>query len=216
MLHQSQLLSHLTQRLTEPLPGIDAQLKLAPSFRPNEPPPQGAKSSAVLALISYESNWKITFIVRASGNTNDRHAGQISFPGGKHDPNTDANLLETALRETLEEVGIPSHHINILGALTQLYIPVSNFNVQPFVGYLPASLANFVPESNEVADIITASLADLRQQPIKNKMIDVFFGGKLINREIPYLDLQGHTLWGATAMIISELLEVLPSDFDTF
>lgn len=199
---------HLEKALQTPLPGREAQYKMAHAVRHNMPsPPKDARIACVMILL-YPKNEAlyVTLIERMSTKKKgDRHSGQISFPGGKLE-SSDASLLDGALRETEEEVGIDSKKIQTLGALTDLYIPVSNFLVYPFVGYLPEQ-AQFVLQPTEVQSILETPL-DLLQNPATTQLTNIQIPeGTLKN--VPYYNVFGHTVWGATAMILSEFLAVL-------
>ena len=129
------LIEQLEAGLKQPLPGQEVQYQMAHVVRRRvEPPPTYAKQAAVLALFyPLKERWHLVFIERQASHADDRHAGQISFPGGRQEP-SDASLQETALREAEEEVGLDISQVNVLGRLTHLYIPVSNYLVNPFVG----------------------------------------------------------------------------------
>lgn len=132
------------------------------------------------------------------------HSGQVSFPGGKQDIQ-DADLRTTALREANEEVGLISSEVEIIGSLTPLYIPVSNFNVYPFVGYADKEPVYNLSE-REVDAIIEVPVRELFL-PESKTVIDItspVLKGKLKNVKA-YRLAEGHIIWGATAMIISEL-----------
>jgi len=129
-------IQNLKHRLSQPLPGKNTQAEMSPSSKRTAAiAPDDARIACVLALF-YPKNEKlhIVLIERAGSNPNDRHRGQISFPGGKLEE-SDTSLLAGALREAEEEVGVKSNDIQVLGALTELYIPVSKFKV-----YLPQTL----------------------------------------------------------------------------
>jgi 8-oxo-dGTP pyrophosphatase MutT (NUDIX family) len=158
----------------------------------------------MILLYPAENQWNITYIKRTSHNPHDRHAGQISFPGGKKDHDDHSNLA-CALRETEEEIGVDRRQINVLGSLSSLYVHVSNFLVYPFVGFLEQEPV-FIPQDSEVADILTPSLDYLNND--KNlKKGDISARGTII-KDMPYFDLNGKVLWGATAMITSEFLTI--------
>lgn len=133
------------------------------------------------------------------------HSGQVAFPGGKKE-DSDQDLLETALRETKEEIGVDPSIVEVLGPLTQLYIPPSNFLVTPVVGvsrYKPS----MTPDEREVHDILEVDIELLKDDTIAGvKTIKARPG---IEFESPYYDVYGRTVWGATAMMISELREIL-------
>ena len=136
------------------------------------------------------------------------HGGQISFPGGKQE--AEESLKETALRETFEEIGVAPDKIQVLGEITQIYIPPSNFLVSPFVGFVDFEPV-FTPEVKEVEEIIEVKISDLTDDSnIKQKKIKV---GKYTETpvliDVPYFDLNHNTVWGATATILSEVRQML-------
>ena len=133
------------------------------------------------------------------------HSGQIAFPGGKKEK-SDFDLVQTALRETEEEIGVNHNSINIIGKLTRLYIPPSNFDVQPVVAYTE-SIPEFVLEKNEVDSILEINIEDfLNSKNIMHKK--VLSRNNLRLRVICYF-IQNKIIWGASAMILSEFIEVL-------
>ncbi len=190
------------------LPGLAAQLQLAIiGRRAFEYIPKNAKQAAVCAVLYPEKvdRFRIAYIQRTV-HEKDRHSGQISFPGGQVEK-LDVDLRHTALRELLEETGIEAHNHQILGSLTSLYIPVSNFQVHPFVIGLPTKPSVF-KQDDEVDDIFGYGIYRLLNLPILYKTIS---GGEFTIKRAPYFDLDGRTLWGATAMMTNELLEVIRS-----
>lgn len=202
------MIDHLRHQLTQALPGRSAQYKMAHAVRVNYPPPPADARVACVMVLLYpvDSNWHIVLIERMSSNPNDRHGGQISFPGGGLEAE-DHSLEACALREANEEVGVKVEDIKILGKLTDLYIPVSNFQVHPFVGkidYRP----EFIPQPSEVKSIVEVPLAHL-QDPATLAKIDMDVSPKIKLKNVPYYKVQDHVVWGATAMMLSEFLEVL-------
>ncbi len=202
------LIKELKQKLTDPLPGPDAQYKMAHAVRrSNVPPPENARLAAVLALLyPKQADWHLVLIERVSTNPNDRHSGQISFPGGKHEPE-DTSLFQTAIREAEEEVGVSANSIQELGSLTELYIPVSNFLVHPFVGYLDHT-PTFKPQVSEVQSIIEVPF-DYFFDKANIQFTDLQIRNGLTLRRVPYYNVADKILWGATAMMLSELIEVM-------
>lgn len=204
---QDSVIQTLQRRLKDPLPGKTAQFKMASAVRQEITPPEDARRAGVLALLyPKQQEWHICLIQRVSSNPNDRHKGQISFPGGRYD-DEDGTLEQTAIREAYEEVGVLPQEVNILGPLTQLYIPVSNFLVDPFVGFTN-NRPEFIPQPTEVADILEVPLAQF-QDPATIQQIDLELAPQLILRDVPHYAIQGKVVWGATAMMISELMEML-------
>ena len=198
----------LKNKLSTILPGVIAQNKMLPSMRlPDELLDKNRtanrKHGAVLILLyEKDKNLHTCFIKRAEdGGT---HSGQIGLPGGKHEQN-DENCIQTALREAEEEIGINSCDVEVLGELTKLYIPVSNYSVLPVVGKLDYE-PFFIPNKSEVNFVIEAKISELIDE--KNLKIKEF-NPHSMKITAPCFALNGHLIWGATAMIISEFLEVI-------
>jgi 8-oxo-dGTP pyrophosphatase MutT (NUDIX family) len=206
-------LQHFTEKLqaqlSKPLPGKKAQFRMAPyerilqaaAFKLIKQPVK----SAVLVLF-YEKEDRIHLVLILRKKYLGVHSAQVSFPGGKQDPE-DQDLEHTALRETEEEVGVKKEDIHIIGPLTDLYIPPSNYLVQPYVGYLKQAPV-FKPEPKEVEEVIEAPLTMLMDDAIIGKK-KIKVSARNLKIKYPYFDVKGHTVWGATAMMLSELKEVL-------
>ncbi len=196
----------LEQKLSEPLPGEAAQLKLEPPTRRNynlDPVSANAKLSSVLILF-FPENGKIKLTLIQRPEYDGVHSGQIAFPGGKME-DFDKSLMETALRETFEEIGVLPETIKIIGKLSQLYIPPSNFLVEPFVGFV-YKMPDFKAEPAEVSEIVMVDLDDLlNESSFQFKEINT----RGFNKEVPCYFVNKKIIWGATSMIISELLEVI-------
>jgi len=196
------MIDKIRHKLSQTLPGRIAQLKMAPALRQHyKGAPDDATVACVLVLLFPKNdNWHFTLIQRVS-HKKDRHSGQISFPGGRLEED-DKSLLAGALREAEEEVGVARDEINVLGKLTQLYIPVSNFLVHPFVGFLE-KMPEFVPQPSEVDSILEIPVAELNKKENK-KTRDISGGKNIILKNVPYFDFEGKVVWGATAMMLSE------------
>lgn len=197
-------IKQLQDRLASGLPGPEAQYKMAHGSRKGlYGHPADAKQAGVLALLYPKAqDWHLVFIERVS-NHKDRHSGQISFPGGRFE-STDQNLANTALRETEEEIGIAQDDIRVLGALSQLYIPVSNFLVHPYVGFIDYT-PTFQPEISEVAAILeTPFKTFLQKENIAKKAIEL--PGNLVLKDVPHFSVGDKVIWGATAMMMNELV----------
>ena len=205
---QKLLLNQIGEEIKIGLPGEEAQNKLAPisSKSKYRIAPDNHKKACVMSLIYPEGNeLRMAFIERTFSHPEDKHGGQISFPGGKLEEEDDT-LLIGALREVEEEIGIPSDQISILGQLTDLYVFASNFMVYSFVGHMERS-PKFIPQESEVASIVsfpinrllTAEIVDTKDLQVRNIML----------KDVPYYKLNQHVLWGATAMITSEIVELI-------
>jgi 8-oxo-dGTP pyrophosphatase MutT (NUDIX family) len=198
-----QLPEWLSHRLKEPLPGLEAQLELAPLGRREEIEkirvPKDAKKSCVLLLLYPGANdWMFPLIQRPSYD--GVHSGQIGLPGGKVEP-TDPDYSFTALRETHEEIGIHPSEVNLIGQLSPIYIPPSRFWVQPFVGFLDHQ-PHFIPDNHEVAEILSAEAGIFHAHDVVKETIVTVAGGFKIQSK--YYHVQDKVVWGATAMILSE------------
>lgn len=184
-----------------PLPGISAHMQMAPSGRRPEldMPGHDAVDSAVLLLLFNNNNQTlITFIERAEYE--GIHSGQISFPGGKTEPG-DADFSQTAIRETIEETGVQLP-VQIIGSLTDLFVPPSNFIIHPFVGYV-SGIPVFTPDPEEVKSVFTVDLAWLASEKSRSDY-RFFYHGKWLSA--PCFMADTHIIWGATAMILNEFL----------
>ena len=205
---RNDIILNIAKRLSEPLPGENAQMLMGSGIRMKElrfmPADENTKKSAVMILL-YPKNNSIYSVLILRPKYNGTHSGQVSLPGGKFET-CDNDFSETALRETQEEVGIDASKINIIGALTELFIPPSNFLVFPFVGYLneePLFFAN----KKEVTKIIEYPISMLINEDIvKTKTFEI---KNNISFAAPYFDINGNVVWGATAMILSEFKEIL-------
>jgi 8-oxo-dGTP pyrophosphatase MutT (NUDIX family) len=197
----------LEQELQKPLPGIEAQLRMAPEMRRPINSDRPLRDGGVMILVyPHKCMWHTVFIKRTEYD--GIHSGQVSFPGGIYEDH-DITLVNTALRETQEETGLPVSMVTVIGQLTLLHIPVSNVNVHPFVGrveYHP----EFMPDPSEVQYLIEVSLDELlNEEHHKTSRMSVL--GRDIS--VPYFDIQGNRIWGATAMILSEFLEVVKNSY---
>ena len=204
----NRLIYNLEEGLRQPLPGRAAQYEMAHAVRQDTPPPPpNAREAGVLALLfPKDKDWHLTLILRQNNNPNDRHGGQVSFPGGKREVH-DEDLRATALREAEEEVGVDPSAVNLLGALSELYIPVSNFKVQPYVGFTEQT-PQFVPQPEEVQAVLEVPFRQFLSNNTRRKK-DLHLYPQLILRRSPGFDVADQTVWGATAMMISELVAVL-------
>lgn len=195
-------------RMQKPLPGEDVQLLMAPYNRVSakhiNPQSLQPKKSAVLILLFPVGDEIHTLLIHRPVY-DGVHSGQVSFPGGKFEEK-DVDLSQTALRETFEEVGVQPSTIEIVGKLSDLYISPSNFLVSPYIGYT-STLPDFIVDSYEVQKVIFVNLSRFNEHFLKSeKMIALSSGIKV---KTPYYEIEGLTVWGATAMIISELIVIM-------
>ncbi|RZJ75270.1 MAG: CoA pyrophosphatase [Flavobacterium sp.] len=205
----TEFLKYIPKILKEQLPAITAHAKMAPMERIASLDPEfykanNARKSAVMMLF-YPKNG-ITHLVLIKRNTYPGiHSSQISFPGGKAELEDDS-LSATALRETFEEVGILPNDIEVVMPFSEIYIPPSNFLVYPFLGVAKNEL-KFNPSPDEVESIIELPLDTFLDDSIlANTEMHTSYSKKTM---VPAFLFEGHTVWGATAMILSELKETI-------
>jgi 8-oxo-dGTP pyrophosphatase MutT (NUDIX family) len=193
------------------LPGTQVQWEMASSDRmiKNFPrsPGKDARLAAVLILL-YPHKSSVYTVLMQRPDYNGAHSGQISFPGGKYEQ-SDENIIQTAIREAFEETGVDPSKISVIGTLTPLFIPISNMIVTPVAGWID-SRPVFRRQAEEVVFLFDADLKVLLDPAIvKTKPFEV--KGESI--EVKYFDYEGNIIWGATAMILHELLIIVRRGF---
>ena len=199
------LTQRLAERLTQPLPGLDAHQDMVPDTykqqRFSYPSETIGRQSGVLVLL-YEKAGEVCLpLIQRPTYEGGAHSGQIAFPGGKHEPE-DADLVETALREAQEEVGVDPATVTVLGNLSKLYIQPSGFWVLPTVGIVDQP-PHYVPDRHEVAEVLETTLTHLSNPNT------LTLGPVMANLpHFPYFNVQDRAVWGATAMMLSELIAV--------
>lgn len=161
------------------------------------------KAAVNIMLYPKGKQWYFPLIVRTI-NANDRHSGQISLPGGRFET-ADKNFKNTAKRETGEEVGVPVQGIKIIKNLTPIYIPPSNFYVYPFVSWV-SSTPEFELQKSEARALLQVKIENLFELPDQPKMEIL---PETHGIAVPVIDYEGHMIWGATSMILSEFRDLL-------
>ena len=202
------LFSNLKENLQRPLPGLEAQLKMVTDPRPGNmvytEVLDSSKTAGVLVLLYFKGTQSFIVLTRRTDLV-EHHQAQISFPGGRQEEGE--TLEQTALRETCEELGISSSEIQILGPLTPLYIPPTNYCIYPLVARLQ-KLPQFKPSPYEVAEVLELPLRHLIDPHTRKKEIWTLRGKKV---QVPFYYFKGHKIWGATAMVLAEFVEILKS-----
>ena len=201
--------------LAGPLPGVEGQIKMAPQPRAGQlnrwDRPDNYREAAVLLLLypygpDGPENSDLHLILTRRPEYPGAHSGQISLPGGRREG--EEALQTTALREAEEEVGLVPAMVEVIGQLSPLYTPPSNFYIYPFVAYCAAQPA-FQPDAKEVAELIEAPLTLFFDPTIYRE--EIWYFPNYGERRVPFFDIFGHPVWGATAMILNELLTLLQS-----
>ncbi|MDW5288230.1 CoA pyrophosphatase [Formosa sp. PL04] len=193
-----------------PLPAEASQFKMSPPFRKelvddSKIKMKTARKAAVMSLF-YPNTTHETMLVLILRNTyKGVHSAQIGFPGGKLEPEDDS-LKTAAIRETFEEVGVPEQNIEVWRKTTDIYIPPSHFIVQPFIG-ITKKTPNFLKQDAEVDAIIEVPLSEFLSE--KNVVIKTVTTSYTTKIDVPAFVLQGHVVWGATAMMLSEIKDIL-------
>lgn len=192
------------------LPGESAHKKLAPLIRINEldeidMSARNPQEAGVMAVF-YPDNENVTRLVLILRKTyKGVHSNQVGFPGGRVEE-IDKDLEDTALRETEEEVGIPQNEIEVVKKLSRLYIPPSNFWVQPYIGLLKTT-PQMVAQETEVEEILEVKLSDfLNDDNMITENLSTSYAKEI---EVPAYRLNGYVVWGATGMMLSEIRELL-------
>lgn len=195
----------LQQQLSLPLPGEAAHQKMVSAKRlqlQTQPNERTRRSAVLILFYQHQDAFWLPLILRPKYD--GVHAGQMAFPGGRFEK-TDESLLRTALREAQEEIGIKAADVQILGVLSELFIPPSNFYVLPVVGRL-AYRPDFYPDAREVERVFEVNLQEIMNEDIIG-LTEIDVRGTKI--DAPFYLIQDHKVWGATAMMISELLTVI-------
>lgn len=208
MKHFESFLAALPKIINAALPGEESHMKMSPPER-NELIQNldlsiaNPRMAAVMMLVYPRGNTPMLSLIRRN-SYKGVHSSQIAFPGGKIEANESA--LAAALRETFEEIGVAQHHINVIRAFSEVYIPPSNFLVKPYLG-LATATPDFQPDPREVAGLIELSVEDLLHDAnITLHRMDTSYSKSI---EVPSLVVNDNVIWGATAMMLSELKDVL-------
>ncbi|WP_299627287.1 CoA pyrophosphatase [uncultured Tenacibaculum sp.] len=204
----TQFKSHIRQLKTKPLGGLTSQFKLVPEIRIKISEETIKKSNprkaAVFCLFYPNSEGEMFFLLTKRASYKGTHSAQISFPGGKVD-DVDKDLEDTALRELEEEVGIHRNTITLIKQMSDTYIPPSNFMVTPFIGFSDEKPEFIINE--EVANTIEVSLKDLLDDSLVSSI--EMNTSYMKNIEVPCFKFNGYIVWGATAMILSEIKDLI-------
>lgn len=200
-------------KLLQPLPGRVSHLKMSTKARLEELArlngnSNNAKKSAVLILLFHKNEKLKVIFIRRSFYVGI-HAGQIAFPGGRFEEE-DIEVKNTALREIEEEIGVSRDKIEILGRLSDIYVPPSNFMISVFVGYVEQEPI-FKPDKREVAEIIEVDMDDfIAENVIQEKEFVVPSNNYSV--KAPYYKVKNADIWGASAMVMTELLDLLKTN----
>ncbi|SKB81754.1 8-oxo-dGTP pyrophosphatase MutT, NUDIX family [Salegentibacter holothuriorum] len=196
------------------LPGEEAHHKLVPGNRREEMRNLDINSlkpnkAGVMAVFYPNNSGKTHLVLILRKTYKGVHSNQIGFPGGRVEPD-DVNLEQTALRETEEEVGIPRNNIEVIRELTRLYIPPSNFWVQPYLGLLDET-PTLIPQESEVERILEVDLDHfLDHSNFVNQELSTSYSNKMV---VPAFKLNEQIVWGATGMMLSEIREIFRKSF---
>jgi len=203
-----QLTARIRSALQAPLPGLEAQLRLAPRPRVGWDPsqvPDGLRDAAALVLL-YPVDGEPHVLLTVRGALR-HHTGQVSFPGGAVDAGE--TLEHAAVREAVEEVGVVASDIQVLGRLTSLHIPVSGFLLHPVVAAADVR-PRFMAAPEEVARLLEVPLALLEDEDtIRYERRTFERQNRLVDVEVPFFDVHGEKVWGATAMVLAEFLALI-------
>ncbi len=201
----------IQQALSGPLPGLRGQQVMAPGYRSLDPKiyAEGSKTCrrAAVLLLLYPRNDHLYFILTERRHDLTQHPGQVSMPGGSRDG--DETVAQTAIREAHEEIGVAPERVDVLGRLTHIYIPPSHFCIQIVVGYTPEP-PRWRANPDEIETLIEAPVTILLD-PAFRHITTVEQDGRTWN--VPYFGLNGHKVWGATAMALGEFATLLSETY---
>lgn len=203
----------LRNALTRPLPGLPVQMGMSPGPRPGterilDPHLDCRRAGVLLLLYPSDIEASLHLVLTRRSNSVESHRGQISFPGGSMDPGEDA--IAAARREAQEELAVDPGSLIVLGQLSPLYIPPSDFCIYPVVAYVPTRPA-FVPSPHEVAEVLEVPLAHLLSPATRCEEVWDIRGAPV---RVPYYAFGQHKIWGATAMVLCEFLALLTGAAD--
>lgn len=163
------------------------------------------RRAAVMSLFYPNEHYTTNLLLILRKTYKGVHSNQIGFPGGKVEKE-DVDLLATALRETHEEVGVLPTDVEVVKSLTSIYIPPSNFEVQPYIG-LYKNPSPFIIQEDEVAALVEVPLVDfLNEDLVFSEKLKTSYADKI---DVPAFKLNGYTVWGATAMMLSEVKDLV-------
>lgn len=185
---------------------LEAQLKMAPRPRVTIRTPEtpGSPRQGGVLIILYQKDGRTHLVLTRRRDDLRAHAGQISFPGGRREPQE--TLQTTAFREAHEELGVQPQELDLLGRLSSLYIPPTDYEVHPFVAWYKNGRPIFIPQESEVAEILEVPISHLLDPATTVWEKWELRGFEL---DVPFYLISGHKVWGATAMMLSEFLSRL-------
>ena len=207
MMDFQHFITQLEITITNYLPGEESQQKMRVNYDQSIELPfskNNSTAAAVLILLYLEDN-EIYFFLTKRTDELEHHKGQISLPGGTQEENE--KLIDTALRETQEEIGINKTSISIIGTITPLFVPVTGFMIYPFIGYSLNKL-DPKPDPVEVATIFSVNISDLLNKENRTTEQRNIRGYDV---QVPYFKLNDYQVWGATSMILSEFRDLIKS-----
>jgi 8-oxo-dGTP pyrophosphatase MutT (NUDIX family) len=208
-----QQIAKLRNTLARRLPGLPVQMGMSPAPRPGterilDPHLDCRRAGVLVLLYPHDAGAPLHLVLTRRSNSVESHRGQISFPGGSMEPGEDA--IGAALREAQEELEVDPASLTLLGQLSPLYIPPSDFCVYPVVAYAAARPA-FVPSPHEVAEVLEVPLAHLLSPATRCEEVWDIRGAPV---RVPYYAFGEHKVWGATAMVLCEFLALLTGAAD--
>ena len=202
------IIKQIQHAIQHQLPGEDAHIPMSPLKRKKSSEAyklaSNVKKSSV-ALILFSKNEELYSILIQRPLYKGNHSGQVCLPGGKYDPE-DKDLLDTSLRESYEETGIPRDHLKFLGELTPVYIPVSNYYVAPYVFYIN-KVPEVFPDEREVQEIFFFKIKEILNKE-NTKRTTISISENKVLPDIPYFHIKNKIVWGATALILNEFKEI--------
>ncbi len=203
----------LNDAIPDNLPGEKVHSEMAPMRQLSSEAIKEAKhvKESAVAIHLFEKSRELQIVLTQRNTYKGAHSGQVSFPGGKMN-SSDKDLVETARRESYEEIGLQVSEGTLIGPATEIYIPVSNFRVSPFVFFHEKELKELVPDPREVNSIFMMPSSHLIDDGIIHKK-DIPISKDFTLKEVPYFKFEGYAIWGATAILLNELKHVIKANY---
>ncbi|MGJ8661635.1 MAG: NUDIX hydrolase [Bacteroidota bacterium] len=199
----------LSEWIPDKLPGESVHAEMSPMRKLSSEAIKEAKiiKESAVAIHLFEKDEDLQVILTQRNTYDGAHSGQVSFPGGKKDK-TDLNLVHTARRETYEEIGLSVDDGELIGHLTEIFIPVSSFRVKPYVFFHNNEIGNLTPDPREVESIFFIPRLSLISEQLLTKK-DIVIADDFTLKDVPCFVYDHYTIWGATAIILNELKHIL-------
>lgn len=207
--HKNDWFEFLNNQIPDQLPGEKVHSEMAPMRQLSSEALKEAKAvkESAVAIHLYEQSNDLQIVLTQRNTYKGAHSGQVSFPGGKRD-DSDFDLIATARRESFEEIGLSVSEGKLIGSITEIYIPVSNFRVTPYVFFHEKELHDFIPDPREVKSIFSLPVSQLISEEIVQKR-NIKISEEFTLKKVPCFIHEKYIIWGATAILLNEFKHII-------